>query len=74
MIEDSTLNMKKSIAKTFKTFLDLLDTDLVPKWNEIVKKECRTKGYIALDGVKVKNKRRGEHFEGLMACVCAWMK
>ena len=74
VIEDSTLNMKKSIAKAFKTFSDLLDADLVPKWNEIVKKECRTKGYIALDGVKVKDKKRGENFEGLRACVRTWMK
>ena len=66
--------MKKSIAKAFKTFSDLLDADLVPKWNEIVKKECRTKGYIALDGVKVKDKKRGENFEGLRACVRTWMK
>ena len=68
-IDSTALDLKKTINRAFKTFTDLLDADVVQKWNDIVKKECRTKGYVGPDGVRVNNRKRGETFEGLRASI-----
>ncbi len=50
-------------------FEKLLDTLLVPDWNEIMKKETATEGWIAKGGVRKINKR-GKLTQALVACVC----
>ena len=63
--------LKKEYWTLFKR---LLGSSLIPDWQNIIRVETATKGYIGCDGKRVDDKIRGKRFASMDWCVCSWLR